>query len=207
MGRSVRTPVEALRIILEDVTRGSASDRAVDAAISTLGRVRKNVQAIEDYYQPASSRALRCTVGEIIGGVRGGLVESDAVRLLVAVDETHSELVVDGPLLVKSLVRLVENAMEAGSGAVMLHVDGPRPDEGRAYCAFSVVSRGAEPFDLEDMARPFRSDKRGHLGLGLTLAARDATRMGGKLALESGRDGMTRFAIELDETCIAVEAA
>jgi signal transduction histidine kinase len=205
LGRSVRTPVEALRIVLEDVARGTAGDGALDAAIETLVRLRRTVQAVEDYYRPATTRPLRCTPGEIIGDVRRSLTGPARSRLLVAVESAPAGLVVDGPLLVRSIVRLVENALEAGSGPVMLHVSGPRSAD--TACSFSIVGRGSEPFDLGEMSRPFRSERRGQLGLGLTLALRDVERIGGHLSVDAHPDGTTRFRVELDRACAAVEAA
>jgi signal transduction histidine kinase len=213
LGRSVRTPVEAIRIILEDLTRGTTDGDAMPAAIDTLARVRSTVQAIEDFYQPTSTYAMRCTLGEVTGGVRGSLSEAHRSRLMVALDAAPATLLIDGPLLVKSLVRLIDNALEADSAGVMLHVTGAvapgsRPNFPRASsCTFSVVGRGGEPFDFDDMVRPFHSNKRGHVGLGLTLAARDVERLGGRLSLETSVSGATRFTFELDCAGKAMEAA
>lgn len=198
LARSVRTPVEALRIVLEDVERGSASSRAVPAAVDALARLSHSVRAIEDYFLPRAGAALACSLPEIVGGVRGSLPQTFRERLEVEVDGAPDKLFVDGPTLVKCLVRLVENALEAQPEAAVLRISCAGTGEKGACCTFTVIDQGEAPFDFDLAVEPFQSTRRGHVGLGLTLAARDIARMGGELRCSEPAGGGHALVVALD---------
>ena len=215
LAAAVCTPVDALRIVLEDIARGTTSGSALPTAADSLERVSRNVRAIENYYLPIGCQPLRCTLPEIMGGVRSSLASVPEERLALSLDpalDPELQLLVDGPLLIASLVRLIDNGLEACDGSVTLHMSGPanplKPESRIAHvCTFTIDDDGSTPFDFRDMVRPFRSRKRGHVGLGMTLADRDITRLGGLLTREAKPHGGTRFIVELDDSCSAKEAA
>ena len=201
LGRGIRTPVEALRIVLEDLESGTTSLDAMPGASDLLGRVQKSVLEIEEFCRPAQIESMTCTAAEIVGGVRNAFEQRDRMRLMIAVETPDQAIDTDETLLVRSLVRLVENGLEASAGVVMLHVS---TTEGGL--AFAVVDHGPGGLDLARDKEPFHTTKRGRVGLGLTLAARDIARLGGRLVAES-RPGSTRFLVAVDNSHKIEEAA
>ncbi len=202
LGRSVRTPLEALRIILEDLTAGTSDSSVLPAAIETLQRVRRSVESVEDYFDAKAPEPLHCTVREIAHGVRNYLPEEQRSRLLIALDAGSEELFIDGPMLVKSLANIASNSIEASSSPVLLRVG---HQEGGF--SFSIVGHSLKEFNLDDAIEPFATEKRGHVGLGLTVAARNFKRLGGELFVRTGPSRATRFEVFIPNTLASVEAA
>lgn len=202
LGRSVRTPLEALRIILEDLEAGTADATALPAAVDTLRRVRRGVESIEEFFTTRAPRPIRCTIREIAHGVRDYLPEHLRTNLLIAIDTEPRELFVDGPMLVKSLAHLAANAIEASQSPVLLRVQ-----ESETGFAFSVVGHSECEFSYRRAVEPFQTNKRGHVGLGLTLATRDIGLLGGELVVRTGPSQATRFEVLLPAECTTAEAA
>jgi len=202
LDRSVRTPLEALRIILEDLAAGTTDHSALPGAVDSLCRVRRGVEAIEDYFHPAPPMPLTCTVREIAHGVRDWLPEHLSSHLLVALDTGAGELFVDGPMLVKCLAHLAANSIEASSSPVLLRVQ----KAGGGF-TFSVVGHGHSSFSFKEAVQPFRTNKRGHVGLGLTLATRDVARLGGELTVRTGASRAIHFEVSVPVREHHVEAA
>jgi len=202
LGRSVRTPLEALRIIIEDLVAGTADCSVLPAAIDTLQRVRRNVESVEEFFRMENPEPLLCTVREIAHGVRHYLPEEQRSRLLIALDANTDELFVDGPMLIKSLASIASNAIEASANPVLLRVQ--KQDKG---FAFSIVGHSLEQFDFTDALQPFITEKRGHVGLGLTLAARTFELLGGELLVRTGASRATRFEAYIPNSLAKVEAA
>ncbi|MFT5284040.1 MAG: signal transduction histidine kinase [Planctomycetota bacterium] len=200
--RGVRTPLEALRIILEDLEAGTADHSVLPATIETLQRVRRNVESIEEYFQANVPHTMTCSVREIAYGVRNYLSSDQRVSLLIALDASDDEIRVDASMLIRSLAHLASNAIECSENPVLLRVQ--RNETG---FSFSLVGHGQSLFNVADAAEPFASTKLGHVGLGLTLAIRDIQRLGGELQVRTGSAVSTRFVVQVPDSLSEVEAA
>ncbi len=87
----------------------------------------------------------------------------------------------------KTLYRLISNAVESGTGPVLVYVRRDGEDT-----LFTTVNRDIhDELDVEWAQSPFRTDKPHHLGLGLALARRDLDLMGGSLDLTRTSRGET----------------
>ena len=202
LGRSVRTPLEALRIILEDLNAGTSDTSVLPAAIETLQRVRRSVESVEEYFRAERPEPLICTVREVAHGVRNYLSEEQRSSLLIALDANTDVLFVDSTMLVKSLANIAENCIEASAHPVLLRVQ--RQDAG---FTFTIVGRSVKEFNFEEALEPFITEKRGHVGLGLTIAARNLERLGGELIVRTGSSRATRFEVFVPQCKSKVEAA
>ena len=200
--RGVRTPLEALRIILEDLEAGTADHSVLPGIIDALQRVRRNVESVEQYFRPTEDRTMSVSVREIAYGVRDQLAETQRSSLLIALDANDDRLSVDAPILIRSLARLAANSIECSHNPVLLRVQ--RSDGG---FNFSIVGHGQRAFNYFEAAQAFASTKHGHVGLGLTLAIRDIRQLGGDLEIRTGSSFSTRFEVSIPQGSKEVEAA
>lgn len=129
----MRTPLAVLRASLEALAfRFEPRDpRAAQlaSAITQVARIQHNLQTVLDAERPLAPRPLPCTLQEIVHGAVAPLVGEHKERTLVAVEHGDTRVVVDGPLVSRSLTRLVEAALDAAPGPVLVRA-GVR--EGRA---------------------------------------------------------------------------
>lgn len=193
-------PLSALRASLESLARdldsGDPRTRTVAGALAEVGRVGRTVRDLADYSEPPTLRPLRCTAEEIVYSARHRLPRGLRDRVLVARMEPRIELDVDGPLLAQALTRLVENALEAASGRILVNVK----SEGDAIVFTTVNHRSRGGIDWEWAQTPFQTDKPDHLGLGLTIARRDIALLGGVLELSCTPLGETIARVRMPRT-------
>lgn len=191
----LRTPLAALRASMESWSgtgEPEPVDPRVDRALGEVSRLTRNVQALAEWAAAVEPAPLACSAEEIARAVvRARRAESD--RILVACSTSSEPLWVDGPILTRSLIRLLDNALEAGPGPVLF-----RTSLDHGVCRFTLLDAGAgfsrPPAELE---RPFVTSKPGALGMGLPLARRDVERMGGQLRVEPTPLGLTRVTVTI----------
>jgi len=180
----LRQPLAALRASLESWTKtdptGSSEDASgsarVDRTLGEVARLARSVQALAEWADPTVLLPLDCTAEEIARSVVRARSNARERIQLVCTDDPHL-LYVDGPILTRSLIRLLDNALEAGSGPVLF-----RTTYADGAWTFAIVEAGrgfGEP--LDELERPFHTNKPGALGIGLPLARRDIERIGGHL--------------------------
>lgn len=175
-------PLAALRAVLESLASDLGSDpRAtrVTGALAQVSRAGRTVQDLLDLASPPRLSPLECTVEEILSCACASLPPEARERVLVARGDRGQKLFVDGPLLARTLQRLLEGAVETGSGHVLVSV--------RRECErtlFTTVSHGRDGEPCSDWASaPAEPVRPRLLDLGLSLARRDLERMGGELKL------------------------
>ena len=176
-------PLAALRASLESLADELDDEDprtpTVAGALREVSKVGRTVRELADYSNEPTPMPLRCTVEEIVYSARHRLPLAQRDRVLVARVEKPHTLTVDGPLLAQCLFRLIENAVEAGSGWVLVNVR----NEGDSTEFVTLNRDPGEEFDWEWAQTPFQTDKPEHIGLGLALARRDIELMGGTLGL------------------------
>ncbi|MEM7309972.1 MAG: hypothetical protein AAF682_25075 [Planctomycetota bacterium] len=187
----LNVPLSALRASLESLAAGLPREDprsgTIAGALAEVSKVGRSVQDLAAYAAPPHPRPLRCTVEEIVYSARHQLPKKDRERVLIARVDRGGTLFVDGPLLARCLHRLVENAVEASTGYVLMNV---REDDDATL--FTTVNRDLHTqLDLEWAQAPFQTDKPRHLGLGLALAKRDIELLGGTLVLTRTPRGET----------------
>ena len=188
-------PLAALRASMEALLREVGErplQATVNGALAEVERLGRNVQDLVDYATPVRPLPLRCTVEEILHAARNALRPAERPRVVVAHTAPRESLVVDGPLLARSLRRILQNALEAGSDQVLVVSRG-----GAERTSFVIVNDAADSFDPDWAVGAFHSSKRNHLGLGLALARRDLEQLGGRLEIGSGQTGETRVAVSV----------
>jgi hypothetical protein len=127
--------MESLRCELGPTNFG---DEAISAVLAEVNRLGRNVQELFDYaYQPEPC-ALECTVNEIVYTARFHVPHEMWSSLWIARDFDLPCLVVDGPVLSRSIARLIQAAAPYAQNGVLLNVK--RTKKG---VAFTITYRGA----------------------------------------------------------------
>jgi len=198
LAQGLDTPLSALRASLETIglelragVKGIQPMR-IEGVLGEFERLGRNVQELLDYATLPEVRPLSCSLEEIVRAARAPLSPAFKERVTLAQVEPGAELDVDGPLLASALRRLIENALEAGSGEVL--VVARREASGTS---FSVIDDAAG-FGPDWQPTPFCTTKPNHLGLGLALTRRDVALLGGRLEFLRTPGGETCVRISLD---------
>jgi signal transduction histidine kinase len=190
--QGLNTPLAALRATMESLGQEmlqsghAVKPLRIDGVLREVDRIGKNVRELCELATPPVPLPLACSLEEIVSAARSGLPLEQRTRVISAQTEPEASIEVDGPLLSACLRRLLENALEATEGPVLVVA---RRENGHATLAViddapSGLSPGWQPV-------PFHSTKPNHLGLGLTLTRRDVALLDGRLEFLSMPDGAT----------------
>ncbi len=197
LAQGLDTPLAALRASVESLShellleRGSAvKPLRIDGVLREVDRLGKNVRELCEFASAPVPRPLRCSLEEIVGCARAALAPELRTRVVVARCEPGAALEIDGPLLSGCLRRLLENALEATDGSVLVIA---RLEGGAAR--FAVVDDAPSALGPGWQPVPFRTTKPNHLGLGLALTQRDVALLNGSLEFLSNPGG---------ETCVRI---
>ena len=127
--RGLGRPISALRASMESLVlefeprdpRGAA----LDDALGEVARLGRNVRDLIDYAYPPEPHEMSCGVDEILYSARFQLPRGLWRELLIARDlpggQTMPKILVDGPVLSRSLARLIQAGSSNLSGGVLLH--------------------------------------------------------------------------------------
>jgi signal transduction histidine kinase len=196
--QGLNTPLAALRATMESLGQEmlqsghAVKPLRIDGVLREVERLGKNVRELCELATPPVPRPLACSLEEIVSAARAGLPPDQRERVIAARTEPGASIRVDGPLLSACLRRLLENALEAADGPVLVVA---RREAGRA--TFSVVDDAPSGFGPGWRPVPFQTTKPNHLGLGLTLTQRDVGLLDGRLEFLSTPGGETCVRITL----------
>lgn len=169
----LRTPLAALRASMETlVHRFEERDPRLPQIAASLAQVvhlQHNLQSIVDAEHPTALRPLSCTLHELVASAVNALVPDQRARVLVAVEDGDARIHVDGPLVSRSLMRLLECGLDARSDAALLRV---RTSAGRASFAILHSRFDTPEGSIEELVT--------------RVAARDAQRMDGTFEMRAG---------------------
>lgn len=197
LAQGLDTPLAALRASVESLSqefghghRSAQPRQRMDGVLREVERLGRNVRELCDFASPPVPRPLACTLEEIIAAATQALTSEQRSRVVAAHFERGVTLRVDGPLLSGCLRRILENALEATDGPVLVVV---RPEEGQT--SFTVIDEAPSSLGPDWQPAPFQTTKPNHLGLGLALTQRDIALLNGRLEFPSSPGG---------ETCVRI---
>jgi K+-sensing histidine kinase KdpD len=181
---ALRASIESLR---DALSSDSAGRQVASNVLQQVDRLGRNVRDLMDFATPPRPRPTRCTASEIVLCARGALPEDARARVIVALERTDDVLCIDGPLLVRSLLRLLERAIDLGSPEILLFA---RREDGRTV--FGVV----------DAASRSLRDARRQKDLSLAVVGRDLELLDGSLEIRSSAPGETCVSLSVPATPI-----
>ncbi len=196
------TPLVALRATMESLGQEmlfggqTVKPLRIDGVLREVDRLGKNVRELCELASPPVPLPLTCSLEEIVSAARAAHTPVHRRRVIAARAEPGAAIEVDGPLLSACLRRLIENALEAADGLVLVVA---RRERDRV--SFSVVDDAPSSLGPDWQPVPFYSTKPNHLGLGLTLTRRDVELLNGRLEFLStpGGDTCVRITIPVLE--------
>jgi signal transduction histidine kinase len=214
----LRTPLTTLRLYLDMLASGMVQDEKHKAEyIQTLNmeadRLNRLVGNVLDFSRLETQRPrlekTPIAVGDLLDQVHGTWQGrcSNAEKELVIDNQLGNGLIVvtDVKLVNQILGNLIDNACKYSRGAAdrRIWVRASGSSAGRLVLEVEDRGEGVPPRERRSIFRPFRRGRREHatvggVGLGLALACRWATLLGGKLTLgtTAGKVGAC-FRIEL----------
>jgi K+-sensing histidine kinase KdpD len=192
--RGLRIPIDSLRTSMENLRSEfggvSMSDLALGEVLAEVDRLGRNVQHLLDYaYQP-EAHAIECTVNEIVYTARFQVPHDMWSALWIARDCDLPGMIVDGPVLSRSIARLIEAAAPLAQSGVLLNVK--RTEKG---VSFSITYQGAS----DHLGDP--------TGLCHAIASRDLAVIGCPLTETASRYGDTTITICVQSNMLSESAA
>ena len=192
----VRNRIASVRNLAFFVRRklGSEANQDRDPRVNDfLSKIEGEVQRTDEVIEAWSQRTQGVRVSEVrrLPVVECLRLAVDSARLPAAVEvtlapsESSLEVLADVQTLAFAVRCLIENAGEAvGSGSVRVAAERTADD-----CRMTVTDAGPGIADPALALERFESTKPGHLGLGLCMARRIASRLGGDLSIGSPEVG------------------
>jgi signal transduction histidine kinase len=199
LAQGLDTPLSALRASMESLnlelvqrSTPAIAPLRLEGVMREVERLGRNVRELCALAAPPVPHALHCTLEEIVSAARQHLTGEQQGRVVAARCEAQAELEVDGPLLAVCLRRLIENALEASEGVVLIvaRIEGE-------HATFSVIDDAPSALGPDWRPSAFHTTKPNHLGLGLTLTQRDLALLNGRLEFLSTPGGETCARITL----------
>jgi K+-sensing histidine kinase KdpD len=184
VSRGLSTPFHALRTSVQRLTHsftdGDPRGAELEDVLGQVEHLGRSVQELLDYAYLPEPKALVCTVEEVLYSARY-LVPHHLWGCLSISREAHlPDLELDGPILARSLARLVAGAAPLASRGVQLDV---------------TAAPGATSFQLTFHGRTaYVGDP---MGLSLTIAARDLAVIGCPISEATSREGSTTLTIRV----------
>ncbi len=124
--RGLSRPVDHLKRSMRELTRSfdTSDPRSadLDAVLQLVERLGRNVRDLFDYAHPPEPRELECTIDEVLYTARYLVPHHMWKHLLVARERDLPAMHVDGPVLSRSIARLVEAAAPLARKGVLLNV-------------------------------------------------------------------------------------
>lgn len=209
--QGLHLPVCALRASLRalegEVASRSEAGVLVRGALLEVDRLERGMRDLLELATPPRPEPLATTPREILSSALRQLAPDERARVRSSILETQDSrleapLHLDAPLLSSALLRVIENALEAGSEDVLVLL---RLDPEAEDLTLSVLNAGGPALDPASATDLFSTTKPNRLGLGLALVQRSVELLCGTIEFESLPTDGTRVLLKVPR--IAAETA
>jgi len=207
LAHEVKNPLTPIQLTVEEMrARYPGGDPEYQALLDECTRIvveeveslRSVVARFREFSRPVELAPVAVDLGQLVRDV--ATLQRD-LQVEVAIADGLEPVVVDPDRLRQVLMNLAENAREATRGlpaprlALAVH-----DEDGDAVVTVEDNGPGVPPAERERIFEPYRSGKKGGLGLGLALVKGIVLAHGGTIAVESGRWGGACFVMRLPRT-------
>lgn len=123
IGRELEVPLAALRAVIESLP-GTAPSRLpllAEGLLNELDRLHHGIGGLIELGAPHTLRPIRCTVGELIRAAINALPANRRQHVLVALEGSGAELMIDAPEFERCLSSLLYDATMDTDEPVLLH--------------------------------------------------------------------------------------
>lgn len=185
-----------LEIIRSQVQKLKNSDdfqKPLDTIHNELNRLNLIIQKFSEYMTPAGQEKKAASVSELAALIRMDVepfARENKIAFKVEKPEKELKIPVNGDEVKRALVYLLSNAIEASpkNGEVALRI---KNDTKSIVFEIQDQGGGISNEESKKISNLFYSTKKGHLGVGLTLAIKLIEENGGKIRMKSSPDNGT----------------
>jgi len=216
LAHEVRNPLNSMAIqveLLESRCQRSPSIEPAlkDAASRSLGVLRKEIARVDGLLDGYLRNVLapeppreEVAVAELLAAAidRAAAGQKRGLRIDVEGPPPRGRWRLDRPAVDLALDELLANAIEASPRAGAIRLRAFEDDDGSGVIEIVDAGDGIAPEVLPDVFRLGFTTRRGHRGLGLTIAKQAIKGLGGSLLLRSdgkGKGAVARLELPLDE--------
>ena len=206
MASSTVPEISTASLLVDDkVTHAPVLDDRGDAigTVFILGeRIDRHARSLADRVAVDASHLMQLDSGDHARPLDLHRVVADVAALRsdldleIVVDSRPLMVTIHEPRIVRVLINLIDNAVDAGTGKIMFAV---RRDHRRGHAIVEVIDTGTgiAPGALRHIFEPFFTTKDHGTGLGLTLARAVVERYGGTLTFTTTLGVGTTFTLDL----------
>lgn len=205
IGNPINASQMALRTLLDNLERYEPAkiQSYLERALAELGHVGYLLRTLKSFNMFESVELQRIDVRDFIEGFLA-LSRRDCVKrgVTVTVDiaPDAGSMVADPRALQQVLLNVLTNALDALEGVETRNVHLAVTREcGQTIITLADTGIGMTPRELEGLFRPFSSTKPDRTGLGLVIARKMMSQMGGSIDIESVKGEGTRVELRLQE--------
>lgn len=191
VAHSIRNPLASIRSSAELASdlEGDSMREAAGDIISQVDRIAAWITQLLVYAQPGTPKAGRVELVPVVREAVDGFsreLDKRSIQVEVQTEEPAPVVLGDRGLLAQVLTTLLSNAMEAMPDGGRIDVE-VRTVEGGERVQLTVrdTGEGIPPEQLQRIFVPYRSTKKGGLGVGLPLVRRVLERLGGEIEVDS----------------------
>lgn len=179
--------LEIIRSQVQKLKNSEDFQKPLDTIHNELNRLNLIIQKFSEYMTPAGQGKKITSVTELIPLIRMDiepLAREHKIELKVEKSEKDFKFQINSEEVKKALVYLLTNAIEATSqgGEVILRI---KNDTKSVFFEIQDQGAGISNEESKKISNLFYSTKKGHLGVGLTLAIKLIEENGGKVRMKT----------------------
>ena len=208
IAHDIRNPINYVSLALDHISgkektaksKGTKTRKLIENAHSELMRVNDMVQGLLEYGRTQASQLEMESASQILAESIAEVLRrhpDEESRICLEEIEESFPILMQRDLLLRALVNLIENALEAGGPNVEVRTGVNYNPRKRDEIVLWVQDSGTGILEenFEKIFTPFFTTKKSGIGLGLTLVQKWVREMGGQIKVSNVPEGGARFEI------------
>ena len=197
MGHDLRGPLVVIRNAVDLARkRPERTDKALAMIDRNAGQAMDILEELRTRTRDEPVTMAPVEIGELMRKATENILAPDGVELLLEIDDTLPELVMDEAKTMRALDNVIRNALDAMTAGGVLKIGATR-ERDKVVIRVSDTGPGIPEDTMRNLFKPFYTTKPKGLGLGLASTKHIVEIQGGTISVET-RDGEgATFAIAL----------